>query len=448
MDWQQLLSHERLGSNSPTGARETRTDFQRDFDRIVFSAAFRRLQDKTQVFPLAQSDYVRTRLTHSLEVSSVGRTLGTMVGESILRHTPLPGVYPQDLGAIVAAACLAHDIGNPPFGHAGEDAIRVWFVESAAGRRVLDEMSPAEQADLLNFEGNAQGFRTMVRLQSPDNPGGMQLTAATLGAFSKYPRACRIPGGGHGPTFTKFGFFQDDRAWFERVADSLGLQRLGPLRWQRHPLAYLVEAADDICYRIVDIEDAFRLRLLDFTEVKELLTTLAGGEAIHTRLASIRRPPEQVELLRAKAIGQMVEEMHAAFMRHQAGILAGTFQGELIERIPSAALLERLRARAEEAVYVARPVVEVGAAGFQVLAGLLEAFVTATDDIARHGERASARHRMLYRLLPERFTGPGGQTDPDAYRRVLGVTDFIAGMTDSYAVSLYKKITGISLPSG
>jgi len=445
MDWQPLLSRARPGVTTSAAGRETRTDFQRDFDRIVFSAALRRLQDKTQVFPLARSDQARTRLTHSLEVSSVGRTLGTMVGEDILRRRPLAGLYPQDLGAIVAAACLAHDIGNPPFGHAGEDAIRLWFVESAAGRRVLDEMSEAEQADLLHFEGNAQGFRVMVRLQSPDNPGGMQLTAATLGAFSKYPRAARCA---DASLSAKFGFFQDDRPWFGQLADILRLRPRGADRWYRHPLAYLVEAADDICYRIVDIEDAFRLQLLDFLEVRDLLLPLAGGEAIRTRLNTIGRPLEQVELLRAKAIGQVVEQMHAAFMAHEQAILAGEFVGELIEQIPAAALLERLKRRAEEAVYVAQPVVEVGAAGFQVLAGLLEAFVVAVDDVARHGRRASARHRMLYQLLPASYLGPGRQPDPSPYRRVLGVTDFIAGMTDSHAVSLYKKITGISLPSG
>jgi len=192
MDWNRLLSRARPGLSRQQPDNEARTDFQRDFDRIVFSSAFRRLQDKTQVFPLSQSDYVRTRLTHSLEVSSVGRSLGTMVGDSVIRRHGLKGVYPQDFGAVVAAACLAHDIGNPPFGHAGEDAIRLWFTASATGHRVLERLTEAQRQDFLRFEGNAQGFRIITRLQSPDNRGGMQLTCATLGIFTKYPRASAL----------------------------------------------------------------------------------------------------------------------------------------------------------------------------------------------------------------------------------------------------------------
>lgn len=439
MQWSQLLSRHRPGLTATSSLRESRTDFQRDFDRIVFSAAFRRLQDKTQVFPLAQSDYVRTRLTHSLEVSSVGRTLGTMVGEQLLLRESLTDLYPQDLGAIVAAACLAHDIGNPPFGHAGEDAIRQWFAESVSGQRVLAQMHQAEQADLLNFEGNAQGFRIMVRLQSPDNRGGMQLTAATLGAFSKYPWAAWS---GNGKVARKFGYFQDERQWFETVAELLGLRVRGAGGWYRHPLAYLVEAADDICYRIVDVEDAFQAKLLSLEEVREMLLPLAGGDAVRGRLAAIQRAPEQIEFLRAKAIGNVVEQMRQAFIDHEAAILAGEFQGELIEKIPAGRDLERLRQRAEEAVYVSRPVVEVGAAGFQVLAGLLEAFVSAAE--AMGCRRPGARQRMIYHLIPERFRV---DSHCSTYQRILGVTDFISGMTDSYAVTLYKKMTGISLPN-
>ncbi|MCC8999561.1 MAG: dNTP triphosphohydrolase, partial [Candidatus Contendobacter sp.] len=215
MDWNRLLSRARLGVSRQRHDSEARTDFQRDFDRIVFSSAFRRLQDKTQVFPLSQSDYVRTRLTHSLEVSSVGRSLGTMVGDSVIRRHRLQGVYPQDFGAVVAAACLAHDIGNPPFGHAGEDAIRFWFTASATGRAVLEPLTEAQRQDFLRFEGNAQGFRIITRLQSPDNPGGMQLTCATLGAFTKYPRASALPTDPPpGIAFKKFGFYQDDQDLF------------------------------------------------------------------------------------------------------------------------------------------------------------------------------------------------------------------------------------------
>ncbi len=248
MDWNRLLSRTRSGLDRPHPASEARTDFQRDFDRIVFSSAFRRLQDKTQVFPLSQSDYVRTRLTHSLEVSSVGRSLGTMVGDQVIRRHQLKGVDPQDFGAVVAAACLAHDIGNPPFGHAGEDAIRLWFATAATGQTVLAALPEAQRQDFLRFEGNAQGFRIITRLQSPDNPGGMQLTCALLGAFTKYPRAAWLPvAAPSGVAFRKFGFYQDDRDLFAEVAGQLGLDEVAPDAWRRHPLAWLVEVACNNC---------------------------------------------------------------------------------------------------------------------------------------------------------------------------------------------------------
>ncbi len=295
MDWNRLLSRVRLGLSRPHPDSEARTDFQRDFDRIVFSSAFRRLQDKTQVFPLSQSDYVRTRLTHSLEVSSVGRSLGTMVGDSVIKRHGLKGVYPQDFGAVVAAACLAHDIGNPPFGHAGEDAIRLWFTTSATGLALLDALTNWQRADFLRFEGNAQGFRIITRLQSPDNRGGMQLTCATVGTFTKYPRAAWLPADPPpGIAFRKFGFYQDDEGLFAEVASQLGLESIQAGAWSRHPLAYLVEAADDICYRIIDVEDAFRLQQLRFEDVQALLLPLTGDpERARRKMAHITRPKER-----------------------------------------------------------------------------------------------------------------------------------------------------------
>lgn len=449
MNWKRLLSRIRLGLSDRRSQSEARTDFQRDFDRIVFSSAFRRLQDKTQVFPLSHSDYVRTRLTHSLESSSVGRTLGTKVGDSVIRRHGLQGVYPQDFGAIVAAACLAHDIGNPPFGHSGEDAIRLWFETSITGQAVLDRLTPVQRQDFLRFEGNAQGFRVLSRLQSPDNRGGMQLTCATLGAFTKYPCAALLEAPiSSGIAFKKFGFFAADAALFAEAAAELGLSPVAPGAWRRHPLAYLVEAADDICYRIIDIEDAFRLNELGYEEVRDLLLPLAGGSTVTSRLDGIRRFKEKIEFLRAKAIGNLIEEVHACFMRCEDAILAGELAEELLDIIPNAGLMQDLRACGEQKIYVAKPVVEVETAGFEVLGGLLQTFVTAVDDIAERGARASPRSRMLIYLMPEQFIGPNRRPEADLYRRVLGVTDFVSGMTDSYAVTLFKKITGISLPTG
>ncbi len=450
MDWNRLLSRARPGLSRQQPDSEARTDFQRDFDRIVFSSAFRRLQDKTQVFPLSQSDYVRTRLTHSLEVSSVGRSLGTMVGDSVIRRHGLKGVYPQDFGAVVAAACLAHDIGNPPFGHAGEDAIRLWFTASATGRAVLERLTEAQQQDFLRFEGNAQGFRIITRLQSPDNRGGMQLTCATLGIFTKYPRASALPAEPPlGIAFKKFGFYQDDWDLFAEVAGQLGLEPVLPGAWTRHPLAYLVEAADDICYRIIDVEDAFRLQQLRYEEVRDLLLTLTGTpERAQRKMDRITRPKEKIEYLRAKAIGAIIEQAHQCFMAHEDAILAGAFTEELLDVIPAADAMRALKDCGEKQVYVSRPVVEVEAAGFEVLGGLLEAFMSTVADIADHGPNASSKSRMLIHLIPEQFAGPGRQPSTDPYRRALAITDFVSGMTDSYAVTLFKKLTGMSLPTG
>jgi dGTPase len=449
VDWHFLLSRTRLGMTGQHTVSEARTDFQRDFDRIVFSSAFRRLQDKTQVFPLSQSDYVRTRLTHSLEVSSVGRSLGIKVGDSVIRRHRLKGVYPQDFGAVVAAACLAHDIGNPPFGHSGEDAIRIWFQTSAIGQEVLGQLDPHQQQDFLRFEGNAQGFRLIARLQSPDNRGGMQLTCATLGTFSKYPRASWLTASTPaGIAFSKFGFFQDDQDLFAEVAEHLRLRRASAEAWYRHPLTYLVEAADDICYRIIDIEDAFRLKQLSYDEVHGLLWPLSGDENTLRKLTRISQAKEKIEYLRAKAIGHIIDEVHESFMNCEETILTGELAEELLDIIPSAPAMRALKVCAEARVYVSQPVVEVEAAGFEVLGGLLEAFIATVNDIALLGSRASPKSRMLVYLIPEQFVGVHRKPLSDLYRRVMGVTDFVSGMTDSYAVALFKKITGISLPTG
>jgi dGTPase len=273
LQWDKLLSASRLGRGMTQ--KDVRTNFQRDFDRIVFSSAFRRLQDKTQVFPLAESDYVRTRLTHSIEVSCVGRSLGTLVGERVMARGEAAAHNPQKFGEIVAAACLAHDIGNPPFGHSGEKAIRTWFEK--AGRSYLEGLTDQQCGDIQNFEGNAQGFRVITHLQNNIGAGGLQLTHAVLGAFSKYPRRSHVTGIGKSERVSekKFGFVAADETWFDEVAQNVGLIQRHPGAWARHPLAFLMEAADDICYRIVDLEDGYRLRRVTFAETETLLKPLA-----------------------------------------------------------------------------------------------------------------------------------------------------------------------------
>ncbi len=449
MDWRRLLSPRRLGKDAPEPVTGLRTDFQRDFDRIVYSSAFRRLQDKTQVFPLAQSDYVRTRLTHSLEAASVGRSLGMQVGEAVIARHGLTDITPADLGAILAAACLAHDIGNPPFGHLGEAAIQEWFARSPVGQAAVAGMEAARQGDFLRFEGNAQGFRLLTRLQSPDNPGGMQLTSATLGAFTKYPRASGADLGGYaGASVKKYGFFAAEREHFAAVAAETGLLSRGPDAWARHPLAFLMEAADDICYTIVDLEDGFRVGLLGYDEVAgPLLEAVGGRTGVEARLAGIRNDKERIEYLRARAINEVVRQTAECFLDHEAGLLDGGFDTPLVDLIPAARAVKAMKALGRERVYVAPQVLEIEAAGFRVLGGLLELYAAAVEEVAARGPQgASVSATTLLRLLPPQFLGEDGLPDADPYTRLIRLTDFVSGMTDSYAVSLFKKLTGISLP--
>ncbi|MEE9358545.1 deoxyguanosinetriphosphate triphosphohydrolase [Candidatus Vondammii sp. HM_W22] len=452
MQWDQLLSSKRLGSNQSSSTLVARTDFQRDFDRIVFSSAFRRMQDKTQVFPLSRVDYIRTRLTHSLEASSIGRSLGTQVGEQIIARQGLQGIEASDFGDICAAACLSHDIGNPPFGHSGEDAFRHWAARAAYGKRRVAVLQDSEREDFLSFEGNAQGFRILTRLQNPDNRGGLQLTCATLAAFTKYPRESCL-GGSHfgGVSAKKQGFVAEDRAAFTEVAESVGLIRKDKARaiWCRHPLAFLVEAADDISYRVIDIEDGYRLGYLTLQQVLDLyLAVIKEPDEQQARLKSIRDNKGKVEFLRAKVINDVVSQAMSCFLDNEQQMLSGELEQPLLAQLPKRQEMDWLIEVAREKIYQVAEVVEIQAAGFRIIGDLLECFVEVLDDIAEQREGAPARSRMIARLVPEQFIGAERVPSDSLYTRLLRLTDFIAGMTDSYAVSLYKKLTGISLPNG
>ena len=448
MDWSQLLSTDRLGRERKPGPRDpARSEFRRDADRVTFSTAFRRLQDKTQVFPLADNDYVRTRLTHSLEVSSVGRSLGARVGAVLCQRHALVA-HGSDFGDIVAAAALAHDLGNPPFGHSGEDAIRHWFAESEVARDAKACLDDAQRADIERYEGNAQGFRLITRLQMPDNPGGLQLTHATLGAFTKYPRESIIPDtGARGAGAKKFGFYQSEREHFASVAEACGLLRRVPdaAWWARHPLAFLVEAADDICYRLVDFEDGFRLGHLGYEEVSQRFFALIPEKAHPKRLHEAHSAGRRVQLLRDIAIGRAIEECAEIFLENEPAILSGDFDVPLIDAVPSAEAWSAIQRRSVETIYATTRGVEIEAAGFEVLGGLLDVFVSSLNDAAA-STRPSARSRKLLQLVPAETLGPNRTPDPDPYHRLLKMLDFVSGMTDSYAVSLYKKVRGISLP--
>lgn len=449
MNWRQLLSRRRLGARDDAPTSANRTDFERDFDRIVFSSAFRRLQDKTQVFPLGRNDYVRTRLTHSLEVASVGRSLGLLAGQHVLAQHPElcgDGISDTDFGAIVAAASLAHDIGNPPFGHEGEGAIQGWFHDTATGRSILERLSGAERLDFARFEGNAQGFRTLVRLQLPDNPGGMQLCCATLGAMSKYPRASLVDASCcAGQSGKKHGFFDAEHALFEGLAEELGLLRRvpGEAAWCRHPLAFLVEAADDICYRVVDVEDGFRAGQLQFEEIEPLLLAIVADAPARDRLRAIATAEKRVEYLRARAIGVLVDEVDAVFAQHAQAMLEGEFDRDLVGVVPHAEPLEALRALAERRVYGSAPALEAKAPGVEVLGELLGAFLGAVNEAAENAAAPSSRSGAVLALIPDQFLAPQRLPDRDLYQRVLGITDYVSGMTDSFAATTRARLAAL-----
>jgi dGTPase len=455
MDWNKLLSNKLLGDDKSSEIKlsDGRSQFQRDFDRIVFSSAFRRLQDKTQVFPLPENDFVHTRLTHSLEVSCVGRSLGSLVGEKILqRNKKLSAKYSSvHFGEIVAAACLAHDIGNPPFGHSGEDSIAEYF-KSSSGKIFESKVGEEKKwSDFTKFEGNAQGFRIITKLQNPHSIGGLKLSCATLAAFTKYPRESALK---HlekksdkkikSKFYKKFGFFQTERELFAEVAGETGLIKRGRADdycWSRHPLSFLVEAADDICYRIMDLEDAFRLGLLSFDYTEDLLKPLVTSSL---KFYEGRSRNDKIGYLRAKAINDTVVQLADIFMENEDRILNGEFDLDLLSVIDSGEQLELIKKISIKEIYSYRSVVEREAAGYEVLGGLLDAFISTVNET--YEGNPSWKSKNLMKLLPEQFLDSNGRPDNDIYLRLLKITDFVSGMTDSYAVSLYRKIKGISLP--
>ncbi|MHB1685961.1 MAG: deoxyguanosinetriphosphate triphosphohydrolase [Ignavibacteriaceae bacterium] len=452
MDWKKLLSRSQLGEekilskNNPDG----RSEFQRDFDRVVFSSAFRRLQDKTQVFPLPESDFVHNRLTHSLEVSCVGRSLGNLVGEKILsRNKSLQKDFTKfHFGEVVAAACLAHDIGNPPFGHSGEDAISEYF-KKGNGKYFEPSLSEKQWSDLTKFEGNAQGFRILTRLQNPNIKGGLRLTCATLAAFTKYPKESFQPKNilmKANKIYKKFGFFQSEKNLFEEVAGITGLDKLNNAKnflwFSRHPLTFLVEAADDICYRIMDLEDGFRLGLLSFGDTQELLMPFIKKSKLKNY--NQRDENDKIGYLRAKAISNLVNQLAESFLNEEKNILSGKFETDLISILPSNKFLETIEKISIKKIYSYESVVEREAAGYEVLGGLLDAFINSVNEASE--KNISPKSKTLLKLLPNQFGGSEGKPEKDLYLRLLSVIDFVSGMTDSFAVSLFRKIKGISLP--
>lgn len=449
MKWERLISKKRFDAQTPEHATDetVRGEFQRDYDRLVFSTPFRRLQNKTQVMPMPESDFVHNRLTHSLETSCVGRSLGRSVGKTILERHPAilqahPSIQESDFGDMVAAACLAHDIGNPPFGHSGEDAISAFF-KSAEAATFLADLTPAQVADLQNFEGNAAGFRILTHTHPGISNGtcGMRLTYSTLATFTKYPRpADAVVKSTKNASEKKYGFFQAEKNHFNKIAQELGLLVNGNAAYHRHPLAFLVEAADDICYRIIDFEDGCRLGLIPIDQAKELLQPLLNEKPGKSSSITFHDWREQLGLWRARIINNLVYECAQIFLEHEAAILSGQFDQSLINLVKQKEALGEIKKISIEKIYRHRPVLEIEAAGFEVLGGLLQAFLKAVFD------EKESRHRKYLDLVPDQFLGPQRQLAADKYERILNITDFISGLTDSTAISLFRRIKGIELP--
>ena len=449
MQWKQLLSAKRLGSDSPGYISPERSPFQRDFDRVIFSGAFRRLQNKTQVFPLVQEDYVRTRLTHSLETSSIGRSLGTAAGVFLKENYDLGDAQISDVGAVVATAALCHDIGNPPLGHAGEEAIRFWFTNSEVAREMKKELTPEQARDFELYEGNAQGFRVLSTLEMSDQQGGMQLTHATLGSFAKYPALSSSLIKPPGVAGKKFNFFHSEKELFAEVAANCGLIEYGPWSYARHPLAYLVEASDDIAYLIVDFEDGARLGLISQDEVESRYLELLEDPSNALHLRDIVNPVRRTEYLRALVIGRLVRETAKVFCERCDELLEGGVGQPLTELLSCTPQLKELRSRSEKLIYNNRRVAEIIGAGFEMVSGMLDIFVPSVNELAAEKlgvGKASYRSRRMGAIVTEIGEHLNDtQWCADPYARLLTVLDFISGMTDSYAVSIYRKLKGITL---
>lgn len=439
MSWERLICSKRLGMERYRATTmQTRSDFQRDFDRLVFSSPFRRLQNKTQVFPLPGSIFVHNRLTHSLEVSSVGKSLANEVQTMLLpRYAGTPAA--ERLGhivEIVGAACLAHDMGNPPFGHSGERAIATYFSEGR-GMEIRDRLSEEEWNDLVNFDGNANSFRLLAHQFRGRREGGLAMTYASLASIVKYPYTSTTT-----PKKGKFGFFRSELDCFRMVAKELGLVEKSPDVFARHPLVYLMEAADDICYQVMDIEDAHKLRILGSGEVIDLLT----GFFAPSRVARMRQVidniddnNEKVAYLRSCVIGVLVNECAKVFVENEDAMLDGDFDGCLIDHV-SPIPLRAYRTCSDVAwkkIYNSSDVVDIELAGNQIITFLLDRLL----DAVLHPEKNYSK--LLLSRIPTQYD----TSDPTVYGKIQAVLDHISGMTDVYALDLFRKLNGLSLPA-
>lgn len=441
MNWEQLLSLKRFGDTEkrPRAAQdETRLGFDVDFDRIIFSTAFRSLQDKTQVIPLSETDFIHTRLTHSLEVSVVGRTLGRRVGKVLLeRHSHLVtlGYTFNDFGAIVAAASLTHDIGNPPFGHSGEKAIGEYF-KTGKGIKYKNQLSAKEYQDLIDFEGNANGFKILTASRK-GIPGGIRLSYATLGAFLKYPKESLPKKPTQHIVDKKYGFFQSEKEAFLEVVTDLGMLKKSTkdISYYRHPLAYLVEAADDICYTIIDFEDGINLGLIEEDYALEYMSKLIHG-INRNKYYELEETKDRTAYIRAIAINALIDEAVTIFLANEELLLAGNFEKSLLAKCKYEAQINDIINICVAKIYKSKDVVEKEVAGYRVIADLLDVFVTALHH--KFDNNNSNFDDLILTILPKEY-----QTETDSlYQTILQVCSYVSIISDSYAIRIHKKISG------
>ena len=445
MNWEQLLSLKRQGDTNKrlrNEQDETRLGFDVDYDRIIFSPEFRSLQDKTQVIPLCSTDFVHTRLTHSLEVSVVARSLGRKVGVKILERHPalqeIHGYKPNDFGSIVAAAALAHDIGNPPFGHSGEKAIGHFF-KNGPGRSFKSALTDKQYQDLCDFEGNANGFKILTQ-DLKGRPGGLRLSYATLGAFTKYPKASLPKRPTPHIASKKYGFFQSEETIFLEVAKELGLLKINSNDHQfgRHPLTFLVEAADDICYTIIDFEDGINLGLIEEEFALEYLINLVRDTIQTKKYNALPTTQARVSYLRALAIGTLIDDAVVIFIENETAILNGTFDVSLLEKSKYQAQINDIIKLSIERIYNAQEVVDKEISGFEIINELLSRYITAVNNC--HETKASSYDKLLIKLLPKDME----LQHQNLYNRLMGVCSVVASYSDSNAVLTYKKLKGLS----
>jgi dGTPase len=444
MNWEQLLSLKRQGDTSKRLRKEqddTRLGFEVDYDRIIFSAAFRSLQDKTQVIPLSKTDFVHTRLTHSLEVSVVGRSIGRLVGKKIIEKHPylqeIHGFHANDFGAIVAAASLAHDIGNPPFGHSGEKAIGEYF-SIGKGQKYKELLSEKEWQDLIDFEGNANGF-SVLTASRPGVIGSLRLTYAVLGAFMKYPKESLPKKPTSKIADKKYGFFQTDKVFFQEVASELGLiaNKTGnDIGYERHPLAYLVEAADDICYTIIDFEDGINLGLVSEDFALEYLIKLVKDTIDTAKYNTLTTKEDRISYLRALAIGNLINDAVNVFTENESAILEGKFPFALTDKSKYKAQMDDIIKLSIKNIYQSREVIEKEITGYQIINTLLDKFITAYNN--NYEGKATSYDKLLLKILPEKHH----LEKTSLYERLLHICHFISLLTDGNALLYYKNIVG------